>query len=80
MFVKNRSIVEISRSMLKDKGLPNTFCGKAITIFFFYFFYRCPTRSVQNMIPYQGWTRRKLSVVYFKVIDCIAYAHVHFQK
>ena len=37
---------------------------------------RCPTFFVQNMTLEEAWSGRKPAIDYFKIFDCIAYAHV----
>ena len=41
---------------------------------------RCPTFFVQNMTLKEAWSGRKPAIDYFKIFDCIAYAHVPDQK
>jgi hypothetical protein len=43
-------LLEMARSMMKGKSLPNTFWDKAI-VSSIYFFNICSTRSVENMTP-----------------------------
>nr|KYP39285.1 Retrovirus-related Pol polyprotein from transposon TNT 1-94 [Cajanus cajan] len=42
---KNRTVMEMARSMLKEKGLPNTFWAEVVYIDV-YILNRCPTKVV----------------------------------
>lgn len=41
---------------------------------------RSPTFAVQNLTPQEAWNGGKPDVDYFKIFDCIAYAHIPDQK
>ncbi|KAL6322426.1 hypothetical protein AAG906_008081 [Vitis piasezkii] len=58
---KNRTILNIVRSLLVRGKIPKSFC---------------PTFSAQNMTSEEGWSGWKLVVDHFKIFGCIAYAHV----
>lgn len=76
---KNRTIVEMARSMLKGKGLPNKFWAEAINTAV-YFLNRSPTKAVQNKTPYEAWHKQKPQVNFLKVFGGIAYALIPSQK
>jgi hypothetical protein len=65
----------MTRSMLKEKGLPKQFWVEAIACSV-YLLNRCPTKSVKNMTPQEAWYGYKLSVAHFRIFGCIAYAQV----
>ena len=67
--------MEMARSMLKAKHLPNEYLAEAVATSV-YILNRCPTKFVRNMVPQQAWTNRKHSVSHFRVFGCVAYAHV----
>nr|KYP53446.1 Retrovirus-related Pol polyprotein from transposon TNT 1-94 [Cajanus cajan] len=50
---KNHTIMEMVRSMLKEKGLPNTFWAETIYIVV-YILNRCPTKIVQDKNPIEA--------------------------
>ncbi|CAL2269077.1 unnamed protein product [Prunus armeniaca] len=50
---RNRTIVEMARSMLKAKGLPNLFWAEAIHTSVF-ILNRSPTKSVKDMTPFEA--------------------------
>ena len=72
---KNRTIAEMARSMLKGKGLPNTFWAEAVNTAVF-ILNRSPTKAVQNKTPYEAWYKEKPQVHFLKIFGCIAYALV----
>ena len=71
---KNRTIMEMARSMLKGKNLPNEYWAEAVACAV-YILNRSPTKIVKNMIPQQEWSG-KHCVFHLRVFGCIAYAHV----
>ena len=72
---KNRTIVEMARSMLKGKNLPNEFWAEAVNTAV-YILNRSPTKAVQNMTPYEAWFKRKPQVNNLKVFGCVCYYHI----
>lgn len=73
---KNRTVVEMARSMLKAKGLSDEFWGEAVATAV-YILNISPTRAVMNRTPYEAWTGKKPKVSHLKVFGCIAYALVN---
>ena len=65
--------------MLHDKSLLKIFQVKVVSIAV-YLLNRCPTKAVWNRTPFEAWSGRKLSVNYFKIFGCIAYAQVPKEK
>ncbi|KAL0558905.1 hypothetical protein IC582_003491 [Cucumis melo] len=72
---KNRTIMEMVRSMLKAKNLPNEFWGDAVACTV-YILHRAPTKSVPGMTPYEAWCGEKPSVSHLRVFGSIAYSHI----
>ena len=72
---KNRTIMEMARSMLTAKHLSNEYWAEAVATAV-YIMNRCPTKSVKNKIPEEAWTGMKHSVSHLKVFGCVAYVHV----
>lgn len=72
---KNRTIMEMARSMLKAKHLSNEYWAEAVACAA-YIINRSPTKSVINMIPEEAWSGRKHNVSHMRVFGCVAYAHV----
>ncbi|ONK55055.1 uncharacterized protein A4U43_UnF8110 [Asparagus officinalis] len=76
---KNRTILNMVRSMLKSKYLPKTYWTEAVDCAV-YLLNRCPTKSVKFKTPLEMWRNIKLSVNHLKVFGCIVYAHILEQK
>ncbi|KAL4317940.1 hypothetical protein GQ457_18G004620 [Hibiscus cannabinus] len=51
---KNRTVVEMERSMLRAKGLPNQLWAEAVATAV-YLLNLSPTRAVLNQTPYEAW-------------------------
>ena len=68
-------LLEMARSMMKGKSLPNTFWDKSI-VSSIYFFNICSTRSVENMTPQHAQSGEKPGVAHLKVFGCIYYSYV----
>jgi hypothetical protein len=76
---KNRTVVEMGRSMLKCKKLPNKFWAEAVATAV-YVLNISPTKSVWNKTPFEAWFERKPGVSHLRVFGCIAYAFFNPQK
>ncbi|KAJ4754257.1 polyprotein [Rhynchospora pubera] len=76
---KNRTIVEMARSMLKTKGLPNLFWAEAVATAV-YLLNLSPTKAVMNKTPFEAWFERKPAIGHLKVFGCIAYTLVNSQS
>jgi len=72
---KNITIMDMARSMLKAKHLPNDYWAEAINCAV-YILNRCPTKAVMNKVPEEAWSGRKQGVTHMKVFGCVAYAHI----
>eukprot|EP00253_Pinus_taeda_P006095 PITA_06095 len=72
---KNMTIMDMARSMLKAKHLPNDFWAEAVNCAA-YILNRCPTIAVMNKVPEEAWSGRKQGVTHMKVFGCVAYAHI----
>ena len=69
---KNRTILDMTRAMLKNKNLPKVFWGEAVSTAV-YLLNRAPTKSLEGKTPYEGWTGRQPSVEHLKVFGCIVF-------
>ncbi|CAL9028348.1 unnamed protein product [Prunus brigantina] len=72
---KNRTILEMTRSMLKEKSLPKQFWAEAVQCSV-YLLNRCPTKSVKNKTPQEAWSGYKPNVAHLRIFGCVAYAQV----
>ena len=72
---KNRTILDMARSMVKGKHLPRTFWAEAV-LCAVYLLNRCPTKSVRFKRPNEAWSGRKPIVGHLRIFRCIAYARI----
>ena len=76
---KNRTVMEMARSMLFEKRLPKTFWAEAVYTAV-YLLNRCPTKALQDKTPIEAWSNRKPSAKHLKVFGCICYVHLPAAK
>ena len=76
---KNRTIVEMARSMMNEKGLPKTFWAEA-TNTAVYILNRCPTKAVRNLTPMEAWSREKPDVSHLRIFGSIGYVLIPAEK
>ncbi|GAU42392.1 hypothetical protein TSUD_296900 [Trifolium subterraneum] len=72
---RNRSILDMARSMVKQKGLPHRFWGEAVSTVV-YILNRSPTKKLIDKVPEEVWSKCKPSVTHFKVFGSLSYKHV----
>lgn len=72
-------VVEMARSVLKTKGIPDQFWGEAVATTL-YLLNISPTEAVMNRIPYEAWMGRKERVNHLKVFGCVSYAMVDIRS
>ena len=72
---KNRIVVEMARSMIKARGVPNRFWCEAVATAV-YILNVSPTKAFMNMTPLEAWRRKKLSVSHLRIFGCTTYALV----
>ena len=63
---KNRTIVEMARSIMKEKGLPIDFLGEAVAIVVF-LINRCPIKAVCDRILMEAWSQGRWIVEHLRV-------------
>ena len=71
----NRTLIETVRSMLASARLPHRFWAEALSTAV-YLRNRSPTRTLEDMTPFEAWTNKKPVVRHFRVFGCDAYVHV----
>eukprot|EP01018_Ginkgo_biloba_P010166 Gb_31047 [translate_table: standard] len=76
---KNRTIMEMARSMLKSKNLPNDYRAEAVATTL-YILNCSPTKSVKNITPKEAWSSHNPLVTHFRVFGCVAYVHIPNKK
>lgn len=75
----NRTIIEKARSMLKDSKLPLSYWGEAVNTAI-YLKNRMPTQSLNNMIPEELWTKKKVNLSHLRVFGCEAHVLIPKEK
>ncbi|XP_024010303.1 uncharacterized protein LOC112085331 [Eutrema salsugineum] len=72
---RNRTLLEMTRSMLKHMNMPNYLWGEAVR-HSTYLINRVETRLLRNQMPYEAFKRRKPNVEHLRVIGCVSYAKI----
>lgn len=72
---KNRTLLNMVRSMLKSKNMPKTWWGEAVNTAA-YIINRSPTKKMENVTPEEAWTGVKPNVAHFRVFGSVCYRHV----
>ncbi|KAL4353097.1 hypothetical protein GQ457_06G014620 [Hibiscus cannabinus] len=76
---KNRTVVEMARSMLRAKGLPNQLWAEAVATAV-YLLNLSATRAILNQTPYEAWYGKRPWVSHLKVFGCVAYTLIDSHK
>ena len=72
---RNRTIMNMVRSLLANKNMPKAFWPEAAK-WSVYVLNRSPTFSVKNVTPEEAWSGHKPIVSHFRIFGCVAYAHI----
>ena len=72
---RNRTVVAMARSFLKEMNLPSNLWGEAVR-HSVYILNRLPTRSLSNVTPYEAWNGDKPNVAHIRVFGCVAHMKV----
>nr|GEU52940.1 retrovirus-related Pol polyprotein from transposon TNT 1-94 [Tanacetum cinerariifolium] len=76
---KNRTILNMVRSMLRTKKMPKEFWAKAVDCAV-YLLNRCSSKSLYNKTPQEAWNGLKPTVSHLLVFGSIVYGHVPSQR
>ncbi|KAL8105967.1 hypothetical protein AgCh_029688 [Apium graveolens] len=79
---RNRTIVAMARSFLKEKQLPGELWGEAAR-HSVYVLNRLPTRALSGKTPYEVWSGSKPDIGHIRIFGCIAHMKqpgVHLRK
>ena len=79
---RNRTMMEMARSILKHMNLPDYLWGEAIR-HVTYILNRLATRSLNDQTPYELYRGKKPNVSHLRVFGCIGYAKItgtHLKK
>lgn len=69
---RNRTMIEMARSLLKEMEMPLYLWGEAVR-HSIYLLNRLPTRAVSGMTPYEAWSGKKPHLEHIRVFGCLAY-------
>jgi transposase InsO family protein len=72
---KNRTLMNMVRSMLVARNVPKVFWPEAV-VWATHVLNRSPTLSVKDMTLEEAWSGVKPLMQHFRVLGCIAYVHV----
>jgi hypothetical protein len=72
---KNQTIMNMARTLLKEKSLSNIFWVEAVACST-YLLNRSPTTKLKMQFPQEAWSGTKLNVVHLRTFRCIAYTHI----
>lgn len=72
---KDMTIMNMVRSMLKGKPLPNELWGEVVSITT-YILNGCPTKKLEEITPEKCWSGVKPSLSHMKVFRSITHRHV----
>lgn len=72
---RNRTILEMTRSILKHMRVPNNMWGEAVR-HATYLINRSATRTLPVMTPYEAYKGSKPNIGHLRVFGCIGYARV----
>lgn len=75
---KNMSIINMARSMLKEKKMLHRFWGDVISTSL-HITNINPTKKPMNKTPHESWTCRKPSVGHFKIFGSVCFRYVLVQ-
>ncbi|RVW23482.1 Retrovirus-related Pol polyprotein from transposon TNT 1-94 [Vitis vinifera] len=76
---KNRTIMNMVRSMLSEKQVPKNFWPEAVN-WTVHVLNRSPTLAVKGVTLEEAWSGVKPNVDYFRVFGCIGHVHVPDNK
>lgn len=68
---RNRTVVAMTRSLLKERNMPEMLWGEAIR-HSVYILNRSPTKAVVGETPYEAWTGAKPKLSHIRVFGCLA--------
>ncbi len=72
---KNRTIVEMAKCMMFEKGMPLEFWAETVNTAV-YVLNRSPTKALDKKTPFEAYSGRKPGLKHLKVFGSVCYAHV----
>ena len=72
---RNRTMMEMARSIMKHMGVPNYLWGEAVR-HSTYLLNRVATRALKDRTPYEMFHKKKPNISHLRIFGCIGYAKV----
>lgn len=72
---KNRTIMNMVRTVLREKEIPRSFWPEAVQ-WANHVLNRSPTVAVKDKTPEEAWSDKKPSIEHFKIFGCVGHVHV----
>jgi hypothetical protein len=69
---RNQTVVGMARALLKQRGMPAVFWGKAV-VMAVYILNRSPTKALNSRTSYEAWHGRKPAVSHLRVFGRLAF-------
>jgi hypothetical protein len=69
---RNQAVVGMARALLKQRGMPAVFCGKAV-VMAVYILNRSLTKALNGRTSYEAWHGRKPAVSHLRVFGCLTF-------
>jgi transposase InsO family protein len=69
---RNQTVVGMTRTLLKQRGMPAVFWGEAV-VMTVYILNRSPTKVLNGRTPYEAWHGRKPVISHLQVFNCLAF-------
>nr|GFA90438.1 hypothetical protein [Tanacetum cinerariifolium] len=69
---RNRTVMEMARSLLKGRNVPGEFWGEAVR-HAVYLLNCLPSKSFPNITPYEAWYGKKPNLKHLKTFSCIVF-------
>jgi hypothetical protein len=73
--MKNQTIMNMARSLIREKCLSNLFWAKEVACSV-YLLKRYPTTSIKMKVPQEAWSGTKINVAHLRSFGCITFTHV----
>nr|KYP76489.1 S-adenosylmethionine decarboxylase proenzyme 1 [Cajanus cajan] len=72
---RNRTVLNMARSMLKSKEMPHSYWGEAVATAA-YILNLCPTKRLKFKTPEEVWSGKKPSVKHLRVFGSVCWKHI----
>jgi len=79
---RNRTVMEMARSLLKTMNVPGRFWGEAVR-HAVYLLNRLPSKSMGERTPFEAWNKKKPHLAHLRVFGCTAHVKMtaaHLKK